>query len=531
MKKLVSLFLALALILSLSVTAFAAGEPYEGHQLLIIQNAALKDGTHAVPCDGTNHVDSCYNYTYIVNETYREILQGEVFTNNSWEEDEAPAGAGSVTDAQILSYLAAQTGGDYGTLRTVAERIYTNIKGKPIAGNPMNETGNVAAGYWLFADVRNLDEQNLANSLIIVDSHRGGTITITPKTGLPTIEKKVKDIADSTDGDINDNVWADSADHDIGDTVPFKLTATLPENLAGYDTYKIIFHDTLSAGLTLDVNSIKVLMYASEEAAEADVDTKNIATNDGATIVTESFSKNTSGLTDGCSFEVSCDDVTAINGVTKDTVFVVYYEATLNTGAVVGETGNPNEVYLEFSNNPYGTGTGETTEDKVIVFTYQLTINKTDADGEALKGAGFTLYKKDATDNYNPIVVGKDADGKTVTELKGADMTTFEWKGLDDGDYKLVETTVPAGYNKMNDIEFTITADHEAETKTLNGGAMGEGDFSAGTITKDVENHTGTVLPETGAKGTLMLITISTMFVMVATVFMVTRKKMSIYED
>lgn len=526
MKKLVSILLALALILSLSVTAFAAGEPYEGHQLLIIQDAALKDGTHAVPCDGTNHVDSCYNYTYIVNETYREILQGEVFTNNSWEEDEAPAGAGSVTDAQILSYLAAQTGGDYGTLRTVAERIYTKIKGQPIEGNPMNATGNVAAGYWLFADVRNLDEQNLANSLIIVDSHRGGTITITPKTGLPTIEKKVKDTNDTT-GETTD--WQDSADYDIGDTVPFKLTATLPENLAGYDSYKIVFHDSLSKGLNLDASSVKVYMFANKDAAEADEDFKDNTPVAG-------FVTSTSELEDNCTFEVSCDNILDINGVTKDTVFVVYYEATLNSTADIGLPGNPNEVYLEFSNNPYDEGTGNTTPDKVIVFTYQLTINKTDANGNALEGAGFTLYKKDANGAYNAITVGTDADGNAVTELKGDNMTTFTWERLDDGDYKLEESTVPAGYNKMEDIEFTITAEHDEEANnptltSLNGGDMGSGDVSTGTITKNIINQTGTVLPETGAKGTMMLITCSSMFVMVAAVFMITRKKMSIYED
>ena len=527
MKKLVSLFLALALILSLSTTAFAEGEPYEGHLLLSIQNSTLKDTPHAAPCDGTNHVDSCYNYTYIVNETYREILQGEVFTNNSWEEDETPADVGSVTDAQILSYLAAQTGGDYGTLRTVAERIYTNIKDEQIAGNAMNETGNVAAGYWLFADVRNLDEQNLANSLIIVDSHRGGTITITPKTGLPTIEKKVKDITDSSDASIDDNAWQDSADHDIDtNRVPFKLTATLPENLAGYNTYKIVFHDTLSDGLTRTTDPIKVLMYANKDAAEVDNDTKNITENDGATDVTKYFTSSA-----GNTFTVSCDNVKEITGVTKDTVFVVYYEATLNDGAVIGAAGNPNTAYLEFSNNPYDEGTGKTKDDTVIVFTYQLTINKTDADKNPLAGAGFTLYKKNTTGTYVPV-------GNAVTGT-GESSNIFEWTGLDDGDYKLVETTVPAGYNKMENIEFTITAEHDTKSdapsltkldSTL-GTAQMENGALTGVITDDIVNQTGTVLPETGAKGTVMLITISTMFVMVAAVFMITRKKMSIYED
>ena len=78
----------------------------------------------------------------------------------------------------------------------------------------------------------------------------------------------------------------------------------------------------------------------------------------------------------------------------------------------------------------------------------QLIVNKIDNHEHALKGAGFTLYKKNIQGNY--VEIG--------TELKGEDMTTFTWTHLDDGDYKLVESTVPAGYNKMNDIIFSISA-------------------------------------------------------------------------
>ena len=216
-----------------------------------------------------------------------------------------------------------------------------------------------------------------------------------------------------------------------------------------------------------------------------------------------------------------------ITGVTKDTAFVVYYAATLDTDAIIGAAGNPNKVFLEFSNNPYDTtSTGKTEEDKVIVFTYQLIINKTDSHGHALKGAGFTLYKKDVNGDYN--IIG--------TELKGADMTTFNWKGIDDGDYKLVESTVPEGYNKMSDIVFSISAVHsetagEPTLISLDGGVMGTGVVDTGAITKDIVNNTGTVLPETGAQGTMWLIFGGAMLVILAGVFMITRKKMSVYED
>ena len=115
-------------------------------------------------------------------------------------------------------------------------------------------------------------------------------------------------------------------------------------------------------------------------------------------------------------------------------------------------------------------------------------------------------------------------------------MTTFTWTGLDDGDYKLVESTVPAGYNKMVDIEFAITAEHSelAEEPTLislDGGVLGIGDVTNGVITEDIVNNTGTVLPETGARGTMLLIGGGAFLVILAAVFMITRKKMSVYAD
>lgn len=539
MKKLVSIFLTLALILSLSAVAFAAedtsltitnseGRTYNGYKLLDLTTSLKSGDHHPAACDGTNHSDDCYNYAYTVNEKYRGILQQETFGNGGnylWEGGSKPSDATQITDDQILKYLSNQTsdnGDVYQTMRQVADRLYRAILAAGIEADAPGLTGNstIEQGYWMFADVTELDG-NEANSLVMVDTKGQSAITINPKTALPTVEKKVKDIDDSEDGSITDNTWQDSADHDIGDTVPFKLTATLPSNAQFYETYTMIFHDTMSAGLTLNPASIQVLMYETKHKADVDTDLNDFAKN-----VTSSFTVTTTGLTDGCTFDVGCENVYAIEGVTKDTAFVVYYEATLNENAVIGAIGNPNEVYLEFSNNPYEEGTGETEPDKVIVFTYQLVVNKTDSHGHPLEGAGFTLSKKNVDGIYT--VIGK--------ELKGDTLTTFTWEGLDDGDYKLEETTVPEGYNKMADIVFSVSATHDElsddpKLTYLDGDLMGTGTVDLGSIEKDIVNNTGTVLPETGAEGTFMLITASALFVMVAVIFMVTRKKMSIYED
>ena len=542
MKKLASIFLALVMVLSLSVTAFAVEDTiltiddstgartYNGYQLLTL-TTSLKEGENHTAHTG-DHTDDCYNYAYTVNEKYRAVLQRETFGNaddSVWGTADKPVSADLVSNDQILDYLSKQTsdsGDTYGTLRTVADRIYRAIKNANIEAEKtgITDTADIEKGYWMFADVTALTGEDDATSLVMVDTKGADNITITPKVSIPTVEKKVKDIKDSEEDSITDNPWQDSADHDICDEVPFKLTAGAPSNAQFYDKYTLVFHDTLSAGLTLNEESIEVYMYDTKHKADEDTDL-----NEGVD-VTKYFTATTSGLGDGCTFEVGCDNVKEIPGMTLTSAFVVYYKATLNENAVIGAAGNPNKVYLEFSNNPYGQGTGKTEEDKVIVFTYKLVVNKTDSHGHALKGAGFTLSKKNLDGTYTDI----------GTELKDDDMTTFEWKGLDDGDYKLVESTVPAGYNKIGDILFSITATHsetadEPALLTLDGGLMGTGvvepGANSGVISNDIVNNTGTVLPETGGAGTVMLISCSSLFVVLAAVFMITRKKMSIYED
>ena len=561
MKKFVSILLALTLVFNLGIVAFATentsltitdegDREYVGYQLLNL-TTSLKTGEHHPEHEG-DHNNDCYNYAYTVNAKYRAVFQQEVYDNGGnylWEQNGKPASASLITDAQILEYLANQksdNGDVYHTMRQVADRLYRSILAaniQPDATDLDGENDNIAQGYWMIADVTALDG-NESNSLVMVDTKGQDALTVTSKTALPTVEKKVKDIDDSEDDNIADNGWHDSADHDIGDTIPFKLTATLPSNIRAYivraadgsnsHDYSLIFHDTLSAGLTLKPGTFKVYMYETLYKANVDTDL-----NDYIADVTAYFTTVTTGLETGCSFEVRCQDVIdigfidsetgydpAIPSVTSDTAFVVYYEATLNGNAVVGGAGNPNEVYLEFSNEPYGDGTGKTETDKVTVFTYQMVINKTDAHGHALAGAGFKLYKKNLAGEY--VQLGN--------ELKGDEMTTFTWTGLDDGDYKLEESTVPEGFNKMSDILFSISAVHdelaaEPELRSLDGGLMGVGSADTGTIEKDIVNNTGTILPETGAEGTILLISLSTMLVIVAAVFMITRKKMSIYED
>ena len=95
-----------------------------------------------------------------------------------------------------------------------------------------------------------------------------------------------------------------------------------------------------------------------------------------------------------CTFEVVFEDLKTIESVVAGSVISVEYESILNENAVIGEPGNPNVMYMEYSNNPTDeTSTGTTPEDKVVVFTYEVVVEKVDENGNPLSGAEFTLEK------------------------------------------------------------------------------------------------------------------------------------------
>lgn len=328
-------------------------------------------------------------------------------------------------------------------------------------------------------------------------------VDVTPKSSIPTSEKKVKDVNDSVADSTTD--WQDSADYDIGDMVPFQLTGTVADNYDAYTVYKYAFHDTESAGLTFDPSSVEV--YVDD------------------TLITEGYEVVTDDLADGCTFEIQFADLKAIDEVEAGSVITVEYESELNENAVLGSAGNPNEMYLEYSNNPNdttGTETGNTPEDKVIVFTYKVVVNKVDKDEVALPGAGFTLYKKNAAGEY--VAVG--------AEVTGTNMTTFTWTGLDDGDYRLVETTTPDGYNTITPMEFSVSAEHDVLSDNptltkLEGGDAFTGELTPGSLETDVINYAGAELPATGGMGTTYLYLIGGIILAGAVTVIVVRRRMS----
>ena len=345
----------------------------------------------------------------------------------------------------------------------------------------------------------------------------------------------------------------DSADHDIGDTITYTLKATLGSDITDYDTYKLVFHDTMSIGLTFgSVTSITV-DGGSDVKDKFDIKTDVAYTTDDDTAHT--------AIAGGTVLTVSSDNVLASDiGAHENSIILVTYTATLNDKAIIGSQGNPNKLYIEYSNNPDSTGTDKGPEDVNIVFTYDIEVDKvTGTAKDKLTGAAFALYKlyTDATIGSKTAVTSIKYDNGTKDYTIGSDKwvlveqktagtnSEFTFSGVDDGTYLLVETTTPAGYNSIEPSKFTVTATHaDGDTPSFTSitGEQITGDelapITLGTKTKtegsstvttglktEIVNQSGTVLPSTGGIGTTMFYVGGGLLALIAVVLLVTKRR------
>ena len=418
---------------------------------------------------------------------------GKVLSNVKYGENGAETKGTEVTADKLKQLTDVNTADKTDQEKLTVIKTFADLTGTPVATLTKDKTSYTAVpGYYLIKDKDGSVSSDATDASTLYITKVVGDVTISPKSDVPSFEKKVKDTNDTT-GDTSD--WQDSADYDVNDKVPFQLKAKLPSNYADYKTYYLAFHDVEEEGLSFNADSVKVAVDGTQ--------------------ITSGYEVKTTGLSDECTFEVVFTDLkTAVAAAKAGSEITVNYTSTLTKRAVLGNEGNVNKARLQFSNNPNSeqggesTPTGKTPWDNVIVFTYKVVVNKVKENKEALKGAAFKLEKK-----------LKDGTTTPVQEFIAGEDTSFTFSGLDDGDYILTETTTPAGYNTIKPITFTVTATHNIEWTTgeradvlteLNGNAAsGEitftADKTAGSLTTNVINVQGSSLPSTGGMGTVLL--------------------------
>lgn len=489
---------------SIKVTINSTGSDYSGYQLLKAD------------------VGSDDAVTYTLNSKYKDIVLKAA----------SDASGKTVSDfAGLKDFIKDHTksdnstAGEDATLRKFADAVYKGISSAKLEADQTFKSGENTlstdnAGYYLLADATQDNVSNPHNySATLLTGLVNKDVTLNVKSTTPVVHKKVM----NSEG----TKYEDATDYNIGDTVPFMITGTVSSQIKSYDKYTYYFTDTLPKGLTLDENSIVVQAENVTSGYAQGIKATDATKLTKDTDYTVTTTKNDDGTT---TFKVELTDlkklVTDGKVKTSDTI-VVTYNAKLNENAVVGQAGNINSVQLTYSNNPYHDGTGTTTERNAKVYTYELIVNKTGNGGNALTGAGFTLQKKDG-DTYKTIAT-IDPDHTTDNSkivAKIVNGSKFEFSGLDQGEYKIVESTVPKGYKKADDIEFTISATFEnqnsadAALKTLSvdNTALSVNKTDSGVIETTVNNKSDSafVLPSTGGMGRYIFLGLGALVVIAA---------------
>ncbi len=443
-----------------------------------------------------------------------------------------------------------------------AEYLSKNVSDKTVSGFAKAEIATGATSASATIDVSTSGAgyyfvDTTLGALSSLGTVKGNTAaTIKEKNSEPSVEKQVNRDNDTTNDSGDDNAWVSDNDANIGDTVYFKSTITVEKACAE----NVVLVDKMSAGLTLNKDSIKVYYNNSEVSATAESKTN--------------YTLATDSLSDGKTFTITFADeyiaglLNALDASTNKTTIVVTYNATLNEQAKVGATeGNPNETHLEYGDEANKTSS---TSSKTITYTWGFDVLKyTGAEKTSLSDAVFVL----STSSDAPAVT-KDADGN-ITNVEGTGIITFGsgtavnnnetpavkiatkyqvkkdgtvksittdttgkimFEGLESGTYYLHEIKAPDGYNMITapltvKIEATKIDDNAiADGTDGNAVSMALKDKNDGTYNNnlaEVENNAGSALPETGGIGTTIFYVVGGVMMVIAVVLLVTKKKMS----
>ena len=332
-------------------------------------------------------------------------------------------------------------------------------------------------------------------------------VIIKEKNGKPIIVKEVKENSTNTFGEENDA--------SIGDIVEFQATVKVIDGAP----VNYVVHDIMSTGLRfVNEGEHAVVVKVKDNMLSAD-----------------NYTVNTTR--DTCTFDIvfkNIDDKTSVLN-SNDVVTITYY-AEVTADAVIGSTGNDNQIKLEYGDRQ------ETEWDftKTYVWSFDVykytSVESATSAGtftdKALPGAIFKVLNSDGSKTayftYDSEknaykFAGWSASEGAVDKVTTPDDGKINFVGLDSGSYKLEEVEAPQGYNALTaPIDFTISS-----TSSNPKGQVSyriNGTDSTGRI--DVLNNAGTTLPGTGGIGTTIFYVVGGGLMAAAAILLITKKRM-----
>ena len=351
---------------------------------------------------------------------------------------------------------------------------------------------NGKTGKTLSGDAGSVTVSGLDLGYYFVASANGALCNLTTTNPTVTIHDK---------NDMPFEKTADKTDVEVGQTVNYTVTGKVPD-YTGFTSYTYKVADTMSDGLTFK---------------------KDVKVTVGGTDVTTACTVTYDANENANSFTVTVPVLD--NKYTIGAEIKVTYSATVNEKAIA--VVSENKAELTYSNNP--TNSTETTKkppEIVEVYSSKIVIDKYEAGKEDTKlpNAQFVLYKEVISETGSSTLYYKwnETDKKVewVTDMTAATVKTTDdsgaasFDGLANGDYYLVETKAPDGYNQLTEPHKVTVAGSSTDTTKL-------------TAIAKVANSTGAELPSTGGVGTTIFYVLGAVLVVGAGVLLVTKKRMS----
>ena len=486
-KKILSCFallLALAMVLSMAVTAFAdAATPVataltdKGHITILGSASGVQYTIYRIFDIAKVTPDGAH--VFIVNEKWETFAEDEMqkkaderyFTVSSDHLKTVTFELGENGDDSELQEFAAYA------LQYAEDHDITYDGQSDMLATSGNYTTEAQYPYGYYIMVSNhRGNENAKYSLFVIDSE---TISVREKNSKDaSIQKFVQEDSLMDRGDAS---WVASNAAEIGQPVNFKIVVTLAANKLNY-----VITDTM---VNFEKISDPTYSYSRGAIPTGGVTCEKNG-NDGFTVtLSDSF----------------CETVEDGDTLT------IYYNAELTAGAIIAGDGNPNSVVLSYKD---GEETVTTEPESTITYTYQLNVNKIDEKGDALAGATFTLKGKDGNltftkkANENVYIVDPESElFEITTDATGG----FSICGLDSEDeYVLTETAAPAGYILMDPVTVVLSATNQQHMKTIT-----------------VQNLPGVDMPETGGMGTTIFYAIGGLMTAAALVLLITKKRMA----
>jgi len=440
--------------------------------------------------------------------------------------------AGGTLTADDIAALAAYVNGDTAKY-TATSKGTTNAVAE-----------NVEDGYYFIT--------TSTGSAVTVDSTTPNA-TVIDKNTIPDIEKTVQEdslVAAATSGADGDGVTAYQKQNDveIGQKVYYKTVVSAKPNGKGYVVY-----DKMDSALDFVENSIKIYEGSISDSNLLTLNTEYTVAYTGKYM--KGSSAGTATESGDATFIITFADA-YLDTITEATNIIILYEATLNNTAVVN-TGYLNDTTLKYGNET----SNYSNEKETKTYTWGIDVTKQDGtdNTKKLAGAEFVIYRTEtvtsgegpeattttniyyATFTNNKLTGWSAADTKALADLYKEESSYFTGKGatvlttgsdgkitvggLDEGTYGMIETKAPTGYNKLAtsvDVTINSTSD-ETVAQSLTNPISAE---TSGNKTVTVDNNKGTELPSTGGIGTTIFYVVGSILVVAAGVLLITKKRM-----